>query len=146
MSNEILFTERWQCTVCGLSCTVSIATADSKLPTHLKNESRFRVRTCICREQAPQWKRLKNLSEAIGDTEPEVFEGEIYRLIADELIAARREHAPMHSPHEGIAVIREEYRELEDEVFLKKQSKEDMKKEAIQLSAMCVRLIADCRL
>ncbi len=51
----------------------------------------------------------------------------------------------MNTPHEGIAVIREEYLELEREVF-KKQTEYDMakmRKEAIHVAAMAMRFILD---
>lgn len=50
-----------------------------------------------------------------------------------------------HNQHEAIAVIREEYLELEQEIF-KNQKVYDIpaqKKEAIQLAAMCMRLICE---
>lgn len=50
-----------------------------------------------------------------------------------------------HNQHEAIAVIREEYIELEQEIF-KNQKVYDLlaqKKEAIQLAAMCMRLVCE---
>lgn len=45
--------------------------------------------------------------------------------------------------HEAIAVIREEYLELEKEIFLnqKNYNLSNQRKEAIQLAAMCIRFI-----
>jgi hypothetical protein len=45
--------------------------------------------------------------------------------------------------HEAIAVIREEYIELEKEIFLNQKNYNLLRqrKEAIQLAAMCVRLV-----
>ncbi len=50
-----------------------------------------------------------------------------------------------HSAHEGLAIIREEYRELEDEVFVnqKYRSMKEMRKEALQLATMALRFIVD---
>lgn len=50
-----------------------------------------------------------------------------------------------NNQHEAIAVIREEYLELEQEIF-KNQKVYDIpaqRKEAIQLAAMCMRLICE---
>lgn len=60
-----------------------------------------------------------------------------------ELQRARARHAPMHSAHEGYAVILEEFDELWDEVKLKQASKEKMRREALQIAAMAVRFIED---
>ncbi len=65
---------------------------------------------------------------------------------ADELKRGRLLHAPFASAHEGYAVVLEEVRELEAEVF-KRQSLRDrdrMRAEAIQIAAMALRFAADC--
>lgn len=66
--------------------------------------------------------------------------------IRAEVVRAERKHAPMNSAHEGYAVILEEVRELEAEVFKGGRVPRDwqaMHAEAIETAAMCVRLIRD---
>jgi len=68
------------------------------------------------------------------------------KQIHDEYTFASKKYGSFTSTHEGIAVIREEYLELEREVF-KKQSEYDMDemiKEARQLGAMALRFLVDC--
>jgi len=47
-----------------------------------------------------------------------------------------------NSKHEGLAVLREEYRELEDAIFWGKGN--EWETEAVQLAAMALRLVTDC--
>lgn len=60
---------------------------------------------------------------------------------------ATEKFAPFHSAHEGYAVLKEEVDELW-EVVKRNQStinrKQQMRKEAIQVAAMAIRLIHDC--
>ncbi len=80
---------------------------------------------------------------------PAAIEGrrsKVLREILDEWYRAD-EHGRMLSPHEAIAVIREEYLELEREVFHGEkgnssyQYRAQMRAEAIQLGAMSAKLI-----
>lgn len=66
--------------------------------------------------------------------------------IAHELERAQSQHGPIASGHEGIAVIREEYLEAEAEVFKRERDPQALRKELIQLAAMCVRMVEDLRL
>jgi hypothetical protein len=57
-------------------------------------------------------------------------------------------HGPMHSPHEALGVIREEYKEFEEEVFdfnlaKGRDTRGKMRTELTQLAAMCLRAIHD---
>lgn len=68
--------------------------------------------------------------------------------VADEVSRARSMFPAIHSPHEGLAVIREEYLEFEDEVwqhnlFKKRDHRPQMRTELIQLAAMALRTILD---
>jgi hypothetical protein len=63
-------------------------------------------------------------------------------LIRKELDDATEMFGKMSSTHEGIAVIREEYLELESEVF--HGDPDRALKEAIQLGAMAARFLVDC--
>ena len=65
---------------------------------------------------------------------------------AAELRRAQERYAPMHSAHEGWAVIREEYMELEEALRMRQGDPERparIRAEAIQVAAMCMRLVAD---
>jgi hypothetical protein len=62
-----------------------------------------------------------------------------------ELLRAEAAYPPMHSAHEGLAVIMEEFEELKALVWAK-QSRHDrkaMRREAIQIAAMSLRFIKD---
>ena len=62
---------------------------------------------------------------------------------AVELQRAISLHAPMHSPHEGYAVLLEEVDELWDEVRKRHPDRAAMRKEAIQIAAMALRFAHD---
>jgi hypothetical protein len=64
---------------------------------------------------------------------------QIIDTIADELERALLNWGDFASAHEGIAVIREEYLELEHEVF--HGSPDKARAEAVQLGAMAAKLI-----
>lgn len=63
--------------------------------------------------------------------------------VADELWQASHMCAPMHSPHEGYAVLLEEVEELWDEIKKKNPSHVKMRAEALQVAAMGARFIHD---
>lgn len=72
--------------------------------------------------------------------------GYIHPAIADvieEYYAACQEHPPMHSAHEGWAVIKEELDELWEEVRKKNPSRELQYKEAKQVAATAIRFMID---
>ena len=61
--------------------------------------------------------------------------------VASELQRATKKFGPFTSAHEGIAIIREEYLELEWEVFHGDLNR--AAEEAIQLAAMAIRFLVD---
>lgn len=68
--------------------------------------------------------------------------------VAAEISRARSMFPAIYSPHEGLAIIREEYLEFEDEVwqhnlFKKRDHRPQMRTELIQLAAMALRTILD---
>jgi len=64
-------------------------------------------------------------------------------MIDAELVKARANFRPINTFHEGIAIIREEYLELEKAIFARERDEDEIRKEAVQTAAMCVRLIED---
>ena len=60
-----------------------------------------------------------------------------------ELSKAVKKFPPLHSAHEGYAVLLEEVEELKTEVFKRHKELELMQKEAIQTAAMAVRFLID---
>jgi len=63
--------------------------------------------------------------------------------VMQEYMRATRIHGHFTSAHEGLAVILEEFAELQDEVFKRERDVERLRKEACQLSAMAMRFIVD---
>lgn len=66
-------------------------------------------------------------------------------LVEKELKEARKAFPNINSAHEGYAVILEEVRELETQVFKRPElrSAEAMLKELVQIAAMCQRTAED---
>jgi len=62
-----------------------------------------------------------------------------------ELNSATEAFGSFASPHEGLAIIREEYKELEAEVFkqFNVRTKSNMAKEACQIAAMAICFMID---
>ena len=71
---------------------------------------------------------------------------EAIKCIEAEYLRASSKFGKFASPYEVIGIIREEYLELENEVFNKKSDINHfgMRKEAIQLGAMALRILIDC--
>lgn len=70
-------------------------------------------------------------------------------LVSAELDRARAQHkTPLHSLHEGYAVILEELDEVRAEVFRKSsaQDRTRLLTELVQVAAMCMRTAEDCAL
>ena len=63
--------------------------------------------------------------------------------LVDKYERATAKFGSFHTIHEAIGVIREEYLELEDAIF-KNKPKARVEEEAIQVAAMCIRLLEDC--
>ncbi len=68
--------------------------------------------------------------------------GSEFGVVRKELERAEAKFPPFRSPHEGLAIIQEEFEEFKNEVFW--GSKERQLEEAIQLAAMAIRYIKDC--
>ena len=62
-----------------------------------------------------------------------------------ELLNATQKFKAFNSCHEGLSVIEEEFEELKEEVFKKKESRstDNLLQEAVQVAAMAERFILD---
>lgn len=68
---------------------------------------------------------------------------EALRAIILEYKSASEVYAPMNSPHEGYAIIKEELEELWDEIRRREPDVTKLRKEATQVAAMALRFILD---
>ena len=80
-----------------------------------------------------------------GDMEKDYRLGLALADTTEELLSAIQKHPSMRSAHEGYGILKEEFRELEDEVFKRQGGRdiEAMRAEAIQVAAMAIRFVAD---
>jgi len=93
----------------------------------------------------------KTVGEVMAEVERETREQQAYRIsqlaieAAQELFDATAQHAPIHSPWEGYAVILEELDELWDVVkaYPKRATPAEMRSEALQVAAMALRFVLD---
>jgi hypothetical protein len=92
------------------------------------------VKTGLKMPRTPGELRVATAKPAISNVLQEVFV---------ETQSAVRKHGPMHSPHEGLAVIMEEFDELKEEVYRDRGRMKCARTEAIQLAAMAVRYALD---
>ncbi len=75
---------------------------------------------------------------------PKSLLNEVHR----ELVRAKKLFKPIHSPHEALGIIREEYIEFEKEVFefnlaKGRDTRPEMRKELIQLATMSLRTVLE---
>jgi len=71
-------------------------------------------------------------------------EEKILKEILQEYKQATKKFGKFNSTHEGHSVIEEEFDELWDEIKANTNPMGNMRKEAIQLTAMGLRFIVDC--
>lgn len=65
--------------------------------------------------------------------------------VLEELSRAEKNFPPMRSPHEGLAIIEEEFLEFRNEVYWGDTDDiSNMIVEVTQLAAMCHRFLIDC--
>ena len=75
-------------------------------------------------------------------------EQELMKLVETELARARSLFKPIHSPHEALGVVQEEFDEFKEEVYAfnlgkGRDTRPAMKKELVQLATMALRAILD---
>ncbi len=80
-----------------------------------------------------------------GTSEDLSQEDNIFIDMCEELDKATEQYGEMHSAHEAYAIILEELDEFKAEVWKKSkdQDRKNMRKELIQVGAMCARAIID---
>lgn len=71
---------------------------------------------------------------------------QVWALIKDEYKNAIQTNPAFHSPHEGLAVIEDQFEDLKRQVFMprSRRSTDEMRKEAVQVATMAIRFIVDC--
>jgi hypothetical protein len=141
------------------SATVNSAPGPKNPFTNEPYQDAIKAATQEIRKARDEWDRAPGYSEFIDGLasalgagpvtgpvtdadEPAPLES-LLEEIAQEVERAQDMHAPMHSLHEGYAVLKEELDELWDEVRMKHPDFERARKEAIQCAAMAVRLVLD---
>lgn len=92
--------------------------------------------------------RSLTLETLTGDQKPAAGAHPLDRLLAEigiEVARAESLWPPIHSAHEGFAVIWEELDELKEHVWANQKRRDvaGMRKEAVQLAAMAVRFLRD---
>lgn len=71
---------------------------------------------------------------------------QVWALIKEEYKNAMLTNPAFHSPHEGLAVIEDQFEDLKRQVFMprSRRSTDEMRKEAVQIATMAIRFIVDC--
>ncbi len=92
-----------------------------------------------------EWKVIHALQDGERALECEATRVVFVRRVERELVDARGKHSPIHSAHEGYAVILEELDELWEEVRKKRAERSDerMWNELVQIGAMAQRVAED---
>lgn len=75
------------------------------------------------------------------DRTPSLKEEDVIKQIFNEFVRARQKFAPMRGPHEGYAVILEEFDEMWDAI--KGNDLAHARKECLQVAAMCLAFLLE---
>lgn len=89
-----------------------------------------------------KWAKLRVLDAVTFKDDPQHV-GKFLAEVFSEAARASRQHPPMKSVHEGLAIMWEEFEEVKLEVFKKVPDYQNLQKELVQLAAMCGRFAAD---
>lgn len=68
------------------------------------------------------------------------------KMVRDEISRSRELHGDLHSAHEALGVMMEEWSEVKREIYNKKLDKGKLLEELVQLAAMCGKTAIDCGL
>ena len=79
----------------------------------------------------------------MSDNEYTVKLNNVITSVTDELASANVNFGVFKSPHEGVAIIQEEFEEFKASVFWPNKSDSDMASECTQLAAMAIRFLMD---
>ena len=64
-------------------------------------------------------------------------------LVEEEINRSRAIHGNIHSAHEALGIIDEEFEEVRKEIHQRHLNKENLLKELVQLAAMCAKAADD---
>lgn len=78
--------------------------------------------------------------------EPTWIKNKFFNMVIEELDSGRKKHGNLHSVHEGLGVLEEEFWEVKQEIFKKVCNKEKLLNELIQVSAVCLKMAEDMNL
>ncbi len=143
LTNEDNMRQEDTCTECGMTAGVHRAYCSKRDDVNPLTKSSIKTPISALYETSPIPANINPEIPFLGDD----VGSYIVALcdVREEMIRARGKFGPMHSAHEGWAVIAEELHELQAWVFMKQKNRDlgAMRKEAIEIAAMALCFAAE---